>query len=175
MKVAKVCRLSGYPVADWSTFASTLFDGVPSDLFDAAELTATKKGCSQLAAFLEWEAFTKWCTINLNVINHVDQARTAIASLKQTSTVAIYKAAFDVLVAQVGDDVGQQLFWWFQGLKPFIATATAVDPAAHARYTAFSEAQSAAVAVESTRMPAGPVATSGLSTLDASASALAGC
>ena len=152
-----------------------MFDGVPSDLFDAAELTATKKGCSQLAAFLEWEAFTKWCTINLNVINHVDQARSAIASLKQTSTVAIYKAAFDVLVAQVGDDVGQQLFWWFQGLKPFIATATAVDPAAHARYTAFSEAQSAAVAVESTRMPAGPVATSGLSTLDASASALAGC
>ena len=35
--VAKVCRLAGYAVQDWSTFASTLFAGVPLDLFDAAE------------------------------------------------------------------------------------------------------------------------------------------
>lgn len=59
---------------------------------------------------LSWESLTKWCTINLNVTNHVDQARTATASLKQTSTVAVYKAAFDSLVAQVGSDAGQQLF-----------------------------------------------------------------
>ena len=56
-----------------------------------------------------------------NVADHVDQARAAIASLKQTGTVAAYKSAFNILVSRLGTDssfAGQQVFWWNQGLKP---------------------------------------------------------
>ncbi|KAL0037028.1 hypothetical protein WJX77_009872 [Trebouxia sp. C0004] len=53
------------------------------------------------------------------------------------------------------------IFWWYQGLKPVIATATALDPPTNAEYTDLADAQNAAVAVENISMP-GPAATSNL-------------
>ena len=111
--VAKVCRLSGYGVDAWSTFASTLLDGIPRELFDAAESVAESQGLAHVQAFLDWDNFTTWCTVNLNVADHVDQARSAIASLQQTGTVAAYKSAFNILLARLGADnasAGQQVF-----------------------------------------------------------------
>ena len=49
----------------------------------------------------------------------------------------------------------------YQGLHPVIAIATALDPCSNADYTDLLDAQNAAVAVESVRMP-GPTATSSL-------------
>ena len=60
-------------------------------------------------------------------MNHSDHAKIAIASLKQTGTVASYKAAFDALAAHAGNE-GMHLFWWYQGLKPALQTAKAIDP-----------------------------------------------
>lgn len=53
------------------------------------------------------------------------------------------------------------IFWWYQGFKPVIATATALDPCTNAAYTDLADAQNAAVAVENISMP-GPAATSNL-------------
>ena len=84
-------------------------------------------------------------------MNVADQARAAIASLKQESTVAVYKAAFDRLIARVGGntDAGQQVFWWYQGLSPFIATATAINPLTLNKFTVLFDAERAAIAVDS--------------------------
>ena len=38
------------------------------------------------AQFLEWSPFKDWCETNLNLVNHFDHAKIAIASLKQTGT-----------------------------------------------------------------------------------------
>ena len=112
----------------------------------------------------------------MNVADRVDQARSAIASLKQTGTVSAYNSAFNILLARLGADnasAGQQVFWWNQGLKPFIATAISIYPLTLDRFTVLADAQRAAVAVESSRMPISAAA-SGASNLDANASSRKG-
>ena len=156
-KVGKVCRLSGYPKSDWSTFASTLLENTPQTLFDTAETKARKTSPQGLENFLDWDRFTKWCDLNLNLANHSFQAKIAISTLKQVNTVSMYKAAFDSLAARAGNE-GMHIFWWYQGLKPVIATATALDPRTNAEYTDLADAQNAAVAVKNS----GPAATSNL-------------
>ncbi len=159
-KVGKVCRLSGYPKSDWSIFASTLLENTPQTLFDTAETKARKTSPQALENFLDWDRFTKWCELNLNLANHTSQAEIAISNLKQVSTVSVYRATFDSLAARAGNE-GMHIFWWYQGLKPVIATATALDPRTNAEYTDLADAQNAAVAVENISMP-GPFATSNL-------------
>jgi len=88
-KVGEVCRLSGYPKSDWSTFASTLLENIPQTLFDTAETKACKTSPQALENFLEWDSFTKWCELNLNLANHSAQAKIAISNLKQVSTVSV--------------------------------------------------------------------------------------
>ena len=52
-KVAKVCRLAGYPEDMWTLFASALLEGTQQTLFDAAERTALKIGAATHAGFLD--------------------------------------------------------------------------------------------------------------------------
>ncbi len=109
---------------------------------------------------LDWDSFTKWCELNLNLANHSARAKIAISNLKQVSTVSVYRAAFDSLASRAGNE-GMHIFWWYQDLKPVIATATALDPRTNAEYVDLADAQNAAVAVENIRMP-DPAATSNL-------------
>ena len=53
--VSKVCRLSGYDVDNWSTFASSLLDNIPRELFDNAESVAESQGHAHLLAFPNWD------------------------------------------------------------------------------------------------------------------------
>ena len=99
------------------------------------------------AQFLEWSHFKDWCETNLNLVNHSDHAK------KQTGTVASYKAASDALAARVGNE-GMHLFWWYQGLKPALQTATAIDPRTNSAFTNLADAQHNAITVEGVRMPA---------------------
>ena len=144
-------------MSDWSTFASTLLDNVPLDLFIAAESEAEQLGLDAHSAFLEWHSFTEWCNDNLNVTDRDVQAKQSIQSLKQTGSVAAYKAAFDSLKVRAGNP-GMHLFWWNQGLKPVIQQLTAIDFKTSGPYTVLADAQRAALAVESARMggPATP-------------------
>lgn len=84
-------------------------------------------------------------------------AKQSIQSLKQTGSVAAYKAAFDSLKVRAGNP-GMHLFWWNQGLKPVIQQLTAIDFRTSGPYTILADAQRAALAVESSRMggPATP-------------------
>ncbi len=72
----------------------------------------------------------------------------------------MYRAAFDLLAARAGIE-DMHIFWWYQGVKPVIVTATALDPRTNAECTDLAGAQNAAVAVENISMP-GPAATSNL-------------
>ena len=113
---------------------------------------------------------------NLSVADHVDPARSAIASLRQTGTVTTYTSAFNILLACLGADnayAGQQVLWWNQGLEPFLATATAINPLTLDRFTVLADARRAVVAVDSSRMPTSAAA-SGTSNLDANASSYKG-
>ena len=132
-------------------FASTLLEGTPQTLFDAAEQVAMKHSDTAQAQFLDWSKFTHWCETNLNLVNHSDHAKIAIASLKQTGTVTSYKAAFDALAARAGNE-GMHLFWWYQGLKPALQTATAIDPRTNKAFTNLADAQRNAVTVEGVKM-----------------------
>ena len=124
---------------------------IPLDLFNAAESEAEDKGPDAHALFLAWDTFCDWCRANLYVADHEQHAKLALQSLKQTSSVAAYKAAFDTLKAQAKIP-GMHLFWWNQGLKPFIQTATAIDFRTAGPFTNLADTQSAALAVESSKM-----------------------
>ena len=89
--------------------------------------------------FLDWDNFTKWCELNLDLANHSSQAKIAVSNLKQVSTVPVCGAAFDSLAARA-DNEGMHIFWWYPGLKPVIATATALDPRTNAEYTDLAHA-----------------------------------
>ena len=65
-KVGKVCRLSGCPKSDWSTFASTLLENTPQTLVDPAETEACKTSSQVLEN--DWDNFVKWCKLNLLTI-----------------------------------------------------------------------------------------------------------
>jgi len=59
--------LSGYAKSDWSTIASTLLENKPQTLFDTAETEARKTSPQALENSLDWDNFTKWCELNLNL------------------------------------------------------------------------------------------------------------
>lgn len=103
------------PLSNWTLFASTLLEGTPQTLFDAAERKALKIGAAAHASFLDGHNLMDWCEANLNLVNHIDHAKDAISNLKQTATVATYKAAFDSRAAHAGNE-GMHLLWWYSGL-----------------------------------------------------------
>ena len=70
-------------------------------------------------------------------------------SLRQTGTVAEYKAAHDVLAAQTELPMMQRLIYWEQGLKPEIRDECKFDPVTHTSYMDIAKAQSAAIAIDS--------------------------
>lgn len=51
-------------------FVSTLLEGTPQTLFDAAEQVAMKHSDAAHAQFLEWSHFKNWCETNLKLVNH---------------------------------------------------------------------------------------------------------
>ena len=152
--------MSGYAKSDWSTIASTLLENKPQTLFDTAETEARKTSPQALENSLDWDNFTKWCELNLNLADHFSQAKIVISNLKQVSTVSVYRAASDSFAARAGN-AGMHIFlWWYQGLKPVIATAIVLDPRTNAEYTDLADAQNAAAAVEHISMP-GPASIDG--------------
>ncbi len=122
-KVGKVWRLSGCSILIAQP-ASTLLGNTPQTLFDTAETKACKTSPQALEAILDWDSLTKWCELNLNLANHSAQAKTALSNLKQVSPVSVHGAAFDSLASRTCNE-GAHTFWWYQALKPVIATATA--------------------------------------------------
>ncbi|KAA6423521.1 MAG: hypothetical protein FRX49_06581 [Trebouxia sp. A1-2] len=70
-------------------------------------------------------------------------------SLRQTASVAEYKAAHDVLAAKSKLPTAQRLIYWEQGLKPEIRAECKLDPLTHTAYANLAAAQTAALAVDS--------------------------
>lgn len=58
-----------------------------------------------------WESFRSWCISSFSVQDHERNAITQLMSLRQTGSVAEYKAAHDVLAAYTDLPVKQQLIY----------------------------------------------------------------
>ena len=69
-------------------------------------------------------------------------------SLRQTASVAEYKAAHDVLAAKSKLPTAQRLLFWEQGLKAEIRAECKLDPLTHKAYSSLFAAQSAAMAID---------------------------
>ena len=80
--------------------------------------------------------------------NHEKHALQQLEKLRQTGSVAEYKAAHDVLAAQTALPVQLRISWWERGLKDEIRAMCSIDPLAHKEYTDIEEAQLAACACD---------------------------
>ncbi|DBA67599.1 TPA: hypothetical protein ACH3X2_001866 [Trebouxia sp. C0005] len=96
-----------------------------------------------------WPEFKAWCIATFNLHDMEKQALTKLMTLRQTASVAEYKAAHDVLAAKSKLPTAQRLIYWEQGLKPEIRAECKLDPLTHTAYANLAAAQTAALAVDS--------------------------
>ena len=95
-----------------------------------------------------WDTFKEWCITSFSVHNHERHALTQLENLRQTGSVAEYKAAHNVLAAQTNLPMQLRIHWWEKGLKEHIRSQVKVDPVTHTEYTDIDTAQSAACALD---------------------------
>ena len=83
-----------------------------------------------------------------SVFDHERHALEQLENLRQTGSVAEYKAVYDMLAAQTTLPMQLRIMWWERGLKDEIRTMCAVDPLTHKECADIGKAQSAACACD---------------------------
>ena len=136
--------ISGVEPKAWVVFASNFLAQAPLQLWEARKTQLTE----QPDLLYSWDNFREWCTSSFSVHNHEKHALQQLEKLRQTGSVAEYKAAHDVLAAQTALPVQLRISWWEQGLKDEVRTMCSVDPLTHKEYTDIEKAQSAACACD---------------------------
>ena len=116
----------------------------PLQLWEARKTQLTE----QPEVLYSCEDFKEWCISSFSVHNHERHALSKLEQLRQTGTVAEYKAAHDVLAAQTNLPMQLRIFWWERGLKDDIRSMCSVDPLAYKEYIDIEKAQSAACACD---------------------------
>lgn len=91
--------------------------------------------------------------------NRERHALSQLEKLRQTGTVAEYKAAHDLLAAQANLPMQLRIFWWERGRKGDIRAMCLVDPFTHKEYIDIAKAQSAACACDAHLFSASVAAT----------------
>jgi len=146
VRMQEYVTLAGFDISIWAVIASQYFEDVPLQLWEARKAPLVVENSPDLYS---WDSFRAWCIATFVVLDRERHALNSLMSLCQTGTVAEYKAAHDVLVAQTDLPMMQRLIYWEQGLKPEIRDECKFDPATHTTYTDVATAQSAAIAIES--------------------------
>ncbi|DBA70533.1 TPA: hypothetical protein ACH3X2_011933 [Trebouxia sp. C0005] len=93
-----------------------------------------------------WHSFRQWCIDSFSLHNVERHALAQLEDLRQTGSVAEYKAAHNVLAAKTNLPMQLRIYWWERGLKPEIAAEIKVDPLTYKGYTDIEKAQQAACA-----------------------------
>ena len=81
----------------WVMYASNFLSGTSRILWYAHKKAEMLTGGDFTATLHDWQNFMDWCHLHLDIPNRVEIAFAELDKLKQTRTVADFKAKFDVL------------------------------------------------------------------------------
>lgn len=146
MQAEENCIAGQVDKSQYVLYAAGRLDGLPLQYWNARKSQARESG--NLAEVYDWNNFVQWCESTLQSQDRVKVAFTSLRSLKQTSSVAEYKAKFDVLCIRAKIAPEQQLLYWYEGLKNEIVHKTEFDPVTRKPYASIDDAQSVALAVD---------------------------
>ena len=144
LRMHEYLTISGVEHKAWVVFASNFLAQAPLQLWEACKTQLTE----QPDVLYSWDNFREWCISSFSVHNHERHALQQLEKLRQTGSVAEYKAAHDVLAAQTVLPMQLRISWWERGLKGEIRAMCSVDPLTHKEYTDIEKAQSAACACD---------------------------
>ncbi|DBA66139.1 TPA: hypothetical protein ACH3X2_002615 [Trebouxia sp. C0005] len=143
LRMEEYLTLMNYDPSIWSVVAAHFLGRAPRDLWDSF------KAENGLVTAYPWPECKAWCIATFNLHDMEKQALTKLMSLRQTASVAEYKAAHDILAAKSKLPAAQRLIYWEQGLKPEIRAECKLDPLTHTAYANLAAAQTAALAIDS--------------------------
>ncbi|DBA67033.1 TPA: hypothetical protein ACH3X2_002138 [Trebouxia sp. C0005] len=86
-------------------------------------------------------AVWQWCIDSFSLHNVERHALAQLEDLRQTGSVAEYKAAHNVLAVQTNLPMQLRIYSWERGLKPEIGAGIKVDPLTYKGYTDIEKAQ----------------------------------
>ena len=144
VRIHEYLTITGVEQNVWVVFASNYLDGAPLQLWESRKAQLAK----QLDVLYSWENFKRWCISSFSVHNHERHALAELEKLRQTGTVAAYKAAHNLLASQTILPMQLRIHWWERGLKANVRKRCSVDPCTYKEYTDIDKAQSAACACE---------------------------
>ena len=155
LRMHEYLTISGIEPSVWVVFASNYLDKAPLQLWEARKTQLS----NQPELLYSWDHFRKWCLASFSVHDHETHAISQLEKLRQTDSVAEYRAAHDVLAAQTTLPMKLRLFWWERGLKDEIRVMCSLDPLTHKQYADIEAAQNAACACDAHLSSASAVAT----------------
>ncbi|KAL3135299.1 hypothetical protein ABBQ32_007497 [Trebouxia sp. C0010 RCD-2024] len=117
LRMHEYLTISGIEQNVWVVFASNYLDKAPLQLWEARKTQLAE----QPEVLYSWDNFREWCLSSFSVHNHERHALSQLEKLRQTGTVAEYKAAHDVLAAQTTLPMQLRIFWWERGLNCHVA------------------------------------------------------
>ena len=144
LRMHEYLTISGVEPKAWVVFASNFLAQAPLQLWEARKTQLTE----QPDVLYSWDNFREWCISSFSVHNHERHALQQLEKLRQTGSVAEYKAAHDLLAAQTVLPMQLRISRWERGLKDEIRAMCSVDPLTHKEYTDIEKAQSAACACD---------------------------
>ena len=136
--------MAGLEPSVWVVVAGNFLDRAPLELWEARKAQLV----DQPLVLYSWDDFMEWCISSFSVHNHERHALSQLGALRQTGSVAEYKAAHNVLAAKTSLPMQLRLLWWETGLRDEIRSQVTVDPLTYKEYTDIDKAQSAAVALD---------------------------
>ena len=155
LRMHEYLTISGIEPSVWVVFASNYLDKAPLQLWEARKTQLS----NQPELLYSWDHFRKWCLASFSVHDHETHAISQLEKLRQTDSVAEYRAAHDVLAAQTTLPMKLRLFWWERDLKDEIRVMCSLDPHTHKQYADIEAAQNAACACDAHLFSASAVAT----------------
>ena len=121
-------------------YASSFLSGASRMLWHAHKKAETLTGGDYTVILYDWQRFVDCCQLYLDIPNRVEIAFAELDKLRQTGTVADFKAKFEVLAIRAKLPAANQLFYWYRGLKPELRRQTTVDPLTSRPYTSIKAA-----------------------------------
>ncbi|DBA87058.1 TPA: hypothetical protein ACH3X2_005300 [Trebouxia sp. C0005] len=107
LRVQEYLSVSGIDQSLWVVFASNFLENVPLSLWEARKVTLS----AQPEVLYSWDTFRQRCLDSFSEHNHERSALAQLETLRQTGSVAEYKAAHNVLAAKTYLPMQLHIYW----------------------------------------------------------------
>ena len=142
-QVQENCILGNLDKSNWVRYAVGFLEGPPKTEWlshkQTAQLTNT------VPEIMAWDNFVDWAKLNFTTQNKSAAAYEQLQKLRQTTTVAAYKARFNPLALAAKLSIETQLHMWYSGLKDDVRRSTLRDPSTQLPFANSVAAQLAAM------------------------------